>query len=63
MSNGTPSYIRLDTRLGYLATKTLDLSVGVQDLLDQVHSEFKAALYSRQTEIGRTIYAKLVWQY
>ncbi len=63
MSKGTPSYVRLDTRLGYLATKTLDVSVGVQNLLDQVHSEFKAALYSRQTEIGRTIYAKLVWQY
>lgn len=62
-TRGIPSYVRFDTRLGYLATKNLDLSVGVQNLLDQVHTEFKAALYNNQTEIGRTFYFKLVWQY
>ena len=58
-----PSYFRLDTRIGYLPTKNLDLSVGVQNLLDQRHSEFKKALFNRQTEVGRTAYVKMVWQY
>jgi iron complex outermembrane receptor protein len=60
---GIPSYVRFDTRLGYFFTKNLDLSVGIQNLLDQRHTEFKAALYNQQTENGRTYYAKLVWQY
>jgi iron complex outermembrane receptor protein len=63
LSKGIPSYVRLDTRLGYFFTKNLDVSVGVQNLLDQRHTEFKAALYNQQTQSGRTYYAKLVWQY
>lgn len=62
-AKGVPGYVRLDTRLGYFFTKNLDLSVGVQNLLDQRHNEFKAALYNQRTEQGRTYYAKLVWQY
>ena len=58
-----PGYFRLDTRLGYLITKNLDLSIGAQNLLNQVHSEFAAALYNQQTQVGRTFYAKLIWQY
>lgn len=58
-----PSYFRLDTRLGYLPTKNLDLSVGIQNLLDQRHSEFRAGLANRQTEVGRTFYFKIAWQY
>ena len=60
---GIPSYVRFDTRLGYLATKNVDLSVGVQNLFNQVHTEFKKALYNNQTMIGRTFYVKMVWQY
>jgi iron complex outermembrane receptor protein len=58
-----PSYFRFDTRLGYLPTKNLDLSVGIQNLFDQRHSEFKNALFNRQTVVGRTAYVKMVWQY
>lgn len=63
LGRGIPSYVRFDTRLGYFFTKNLDLSIGIQNLLDQRHTEFKAALYNQQTESGRTYYAKLVWQY
>lgn len=63
LGRGIPSYFRFDTRVGYLQSKNLDLSVGIQNLLGNRHSEFKAALYNRQTEIGRTFYFKLVWQY
>ena len=62
-TTGIPSYFRFDTRLGYLPSRNLDLSVGIQNLLDQGHREFKAALYNNQTEIGRTFYVKAVWQY
>ena len=62
-TTGIPSYFRFDTRLGYLPSRNLDLSVGIQNLLDQGHREFKAALYNNQTEIGRTFYFKAVWQY
>jgi len=62
-SKAVPGYVRLDTRLGYFFTKNLDLSVGIQNLLNQRHNEFKAALYNQRTEQGRTYYAKLVWQY
>jgi iron complex outermembrane receptor protein len=60
---GIPSYFRFDTRLGYLPTKHLDLSIGIQNLFNQIHSEFNAATFANRTEIGRTFYAKVVWQY
>jgi len=58
-----PGYVRFDTRLGYLPTKNLDLSIGIQDLFNQTHSEFKAGLFNSQTQVGRTFYGKVVWQY
>jgi len=60
---GIPSYVRFDTRLGYLPTKNLDLSVGIRNLLDDRHSEFSAGFYSARAEISRTFYFKAVWQY
>jgi iron complex outermembrane receptor protein len=62
-NQGLPSYVRMDTRLGYFFTKNLDLSLGVQNLFDQRHTEFKQGLYNTRAELGRTYYAKLVWQY
>jgi len=60
---GIPSYVRFDTRLGYIPTKHLDLSVGIQDLFDKTRSEFNAASLNNRTQIGRTYYMKMVWQY
>jgi outer membrane receptor for monomeric catechols len=62
-SAGLPSYFRLDTRVGYLPTRNLDLSIGIQNLLDQRHQEFKAGLFNNKTQVGRTFYFKAVWQY
>jgi outer membrane receptor for monomeric catechols len=62
-SKGIPSYFRFDTRIGYLPSRNLDLSIGIQNLFDQRHREFKKALYNTQTEVGRTFYGKVVWQY
>lgn len=57
------SYVRFDTRLGYAYTPALNFSVGIQNLFDQRYTEFKKALYNRQTEVGRTYYLKMVWQH
>lgn len=58
-----PSYVRFDTRLGYAYTPHLNFSIGIQNLFDQRHTEFKKALYSRQAEVGRTYYFKMIWQH
>ena len=58
-----PSYFRFDTRIGYLPTRNLDLSIGIQDLFNQTHTEFSAGLFGLQTQVGRTAYVKAVWQY
>ncbi len=60
---GVASYVRFDTRLGYLPTKSLDLSVGIRNLFDDRHQEFSSGLYNTAAEIGRTYYLKAVWQY
>ena len=58
-----PSYIRWDTRLGYLATRNLDLSFGIQNILDDRHQEFGAALFNNKIEVGRTYYMKAALQF
>ncbi len=60
---GAPSYIRFDTRLGYLPTKNLDLSVGIRNLFDDRHNEYYSGIYNYNAEIGRTYYLRAVWQY
>ncbi len=60
---GVPSYIRLDTRVGYLFSKNLDLSFGIQNILDDRHQEFNAGLFNNKIEVGRTFYGKAVLQF
>jgi iron complex outermembrane receptor protein len=60
---GIPSYLRIDTRLGFQPTKSWDLSIGIQNILDHRHREFKPSMFNRQTEVGRMFYLKAVWQY
>ena len=60
---GIPSYLRIDTRIGYQPTKAWDLSFGIQNILDNRHREFKPSMNNRQIELGRMFYAKIVWQY
>ncbi len=58
-----PAYVRWDTRVGYLATRSLDLSFGVQNILDDRHNEFGPALFNNRIEVGRTYYGKAVLQF
>jgi outer membrane receptor for monomeric catechols len=57
-TTGVKSYIRLDTRVGYLVNSNLDLSVGVQNITDKRHQEFDKGLFANETEVGRTVYFK-----
>jgi iron complex outermembrane recepter protein len=53
-------YVALDVRLGWRPTKSLELSVVGQNLLDHRHLEFSSTL---RTEIQRGIYGKIIWRY
>ncbi len=58
-----PNYLRWDTRLGYLATSNIDLSIGVQNILDDRHTEFVPGLFNNRVEVGRTYYGKMAIQF
>jgi iron complex outermembrane recepter protein len=62
-NKGASSYVRFDTRLGYLPTKNLDLSIGIRNLFDDRHNEYYSGIYNYNAEIGRTYYLRAVWQY
>jgi iron complex outermembrane receptor protein len=59
----TPSYLRLDLRLGWKPIKQLDLSFVMQNLLDDRHPEFGSVGYLRSTEVPRSLYGKLTWRF
>jgi iron complex outermembrane receptor protein len=58
-----PSYIRVDLGLTWRPKPNLSLSVGVQNLLDDRHPEFGAGFYSAASEMPRTVYGQLSWQF
>ncbi len=56
------SYLRLDLRLGWRATKDLELSVGAMNLLDDRHAEFRS-VSAPATDVERSFYGKLNWRF
>ncbi|MBI3667944.1 MAG: TonB-dependent receptor [Acidobacteria bacterium] len=58
-----PSYARLDTRLGWRLGENVDLSLGLQNLLNDRHAEFISEVLVRKTEIGRSVYGKVTWRF
>jgi len=60
-----PSYFSLDARLGWRATKNLEISVIGQNLLDDHHPEFGTSplVLAPLVEIRRTVYAKAAWRF
>jgi iron complex outermembrane receptor protein len=57
----TPGYGELDLRLGWLATKSLELSIVGQNLLHDQHGELGVA--AARQEMERSAYAKVTWRY
>jgi iron complex outermembrane receptor protein len=60
-----PAYVRLDARLGWRPSEQLELSVGVQNLLEPRHPEFYMpdALVVPGNQVGRSAYGKIAWRF
>lgn len=62
-NKGIPSYWRYDARIGYLPSANLDLSFGMQNILNTKHQEFRSSLYNQNGYIGKSYFMKISWQY
>jgi iron complex outermembrane receptor protein len=60
-----PSYLRLDLRLGWRPTKTFDLSLVGQNLLDNRHPEWSGifGVPVKPTEVQRSGYVQATWRF
>jgi iron complex outermembrane recepter protein len=54
-----PGYVALDSNLGWKISKGMEFSMSGFNLLGKRHPEFGAA--AARSEIGRTFYAKILW--
>lgn len=55
-----PDYTAVDARLGWRASRDLELSLALQNLLDSSHPEFGAA--PGRSEFGRSVFLKALWR-
>ena len=61
---GVPSYVRVDLNVVWRPVDGLEVSVGVQNLLDNRHPEFvDYRVINVPTEVPRTFYGELTWRY
>jgi iron complex outermembrane recepter protein len=58
-----PSYVRLDTRLGWHAGEFVEFSVGAQNLLSPQHLEFLDSLQLDSTYVQRSVFGKVTWRF
>jgi iron complex outermembrane receptor protein len=58
-----PGYLRLDAGLTWRPKDGLEVSVGVQNALDDRHPEFTTSLNTPSNEIPRSVYAQLLWRF
>ena len=59
----TPSYVKLDVGLTWRPTKSFELSVWGQNLLDDRHSEFFSFHTPSLIEVPRSVHAKLTFRF
>jgi iron complex outermembrane receptor protein len=58
-----PSYTALDVRLGWRPARNVELSLTLQNLLDDAHAEFgSAAGTNPRSEYERGVFLKLMWR-
>ena len=59
-----PSYVRIDAGVTWRPKPNLEVSVGVQNLLDPQHPEFDSGLFFNQpTENPRVFFAQVIFRY
>lgn len=56
-------YFRLDANIQWIPQEKLELTLAGQNLTDSKHLEFISESLTPQTEIKRSIYAKLTWKF
>lgn len=56
---GVDGYYRFDTRLAYLVTDGVEVSLVGQNLIDEGHQEFSPFAYTYPAEIGRSVYGNV----
>lgn len=61
-NQNVPDYLRLDLRVGWQPSRSLEVSIGMQNLLDAHHPEF-TSFTTQATEVERSYYAKLTWRF
>ncbi|HWD90758.1 MAG TPA: TonB-dependent receptor [Verrucomicrobiae bacterium] len=58
------SYVTMDARLSWRATKRLELALVGQDLFEPRHAEFRASFVeSAAADVPRSFYAKVTWHF
>jgi len=61
---GVPAYTRLDCRLGWRPTESVEISIAGQNLLDKRHPEFGSSRqFANATLVKRSVYGKLTWRF
>jgi iron complex outermembrane receptor protein len=59
-----PGYTRLDLRLGWHVREKIELSSGVQNLLDRRHLEFQGDdVFVLPSQVKRSVYGKVTWKF
>ncbi|MGJ0535046.1 MAG: TonB-dependent receptor plug domain-containing protein [Methylocystis sp.] len=58
-----PSYTALDARLGWAIARGVALSVSGYNLLDREHPEFAATSTAIPSELRRSVYMEMSWQF
>ncbi len=59
----TPSYTRLDSRLGWRIGESVELSLMGQNLLQARHAEFIDTFQISHTMVERSVFAKFTWRF
>jgi iron complex outermembrane receptor protein len=59
------SYVTADARMAWRFSKNLELSIVGQSLFQKQHAEFSSTAFlgNPQTQIPRSVYAKITWQF
>lgn len=58
-----PSYTRVDLRLGWQPRQNLELSLKLENLLDNRHPEFSGSDGVVATQVPRSFYGKVTWKF
>jgi len=58
-----PAFNRVDSRLAWRISKSIELSVVGQNLLTPLHAEFHDAFEVRRTLVERSVFGKITWRF